>query len=97
LAQWQRRFRVELLLPDTSIERTAFRSIASAKPVDDRDEEVKTILLAFVRGSLEMFPTEEQVPKARLAYEGGLLISAILTLLVLRKLKALSNSGPSDA
>ena len=43
--------------------------------------------MAFVRGSLEMFATEEQMSKARLVYGGVFAISVILTLLVLQRVK----------
>ena len=43
--------------------------------------------MAFVRGSLEMFATEEQMSKAQLVYGGVFAVSVILTLLVLRRVK----------
>jgi len=43
--------------------------------------------MAFVRGSLEMFATEEQMSKARLVYGGVFAVSVVLALLVLRRVK----------
>jgi hypothetical protein len=47
---------------------------------------------AFVRGSLELFPTEEQHDKARLVYGAVFIVGALLEFAVARKL-----STPSKA
>jgi hypothetical protein len=46
--------------------------------------------LAFMRGSIELFPTEEQIGKVRLVYGVIFAVSAFLLLVVLGRLRAAS-------
>lgn len=43
--------------------------------------------LAFLRGSLELFPTEEQLAKVRMVYGVAFVISAALLFAVVRGLR----------
>ena len=53
--------------------------------------------LAFVRGSLELFPTEAQHDKTRLVYGTVLIVVALLEFAVARKLNALSKTESREA
>jgi hypothetical protein len=52
---------------------------------------------AFVRGSLELFPTEEQESKVRLVYGSAFVVFGLLELAVAIWLRRVSRPSPSPA
>ena len=53
--------------------------------------------LGFVRGSLELFPTEEQHDKARLVYGCLFVVGSLLAFAIARKLSRLSEAESGQA